>query len=94
MTAVRPQNSRVWILSWALAFAFAGRPVLGAPQSLATFAGGCFWCMEAAFEKVAGVVSMTSGYTGGEAVNPTYEEVSNGETGHAEASRSAMTRSG
>jgi peptide-methionine (S)-S-oxide reductase len=51
----------------------------------ATFAGGCFWCMEEAFEKVDGVISVTSGYTGGRKSNPTYEEVSAGGTGHAEA---------
>jgi peptide-methionine (S)-S-oxide reductase len=51
----------------------------------ATFAGGCFWCMEEAFEKVAGVISVTSGYMGGQKANPTYEEVSAGGTGHAES---------
>ena len=51
----------------------------------ATFAGGCFWCMEEALDKVAGVVSTTSGYTGGMKKNPTYEDVSAGETGHAES---------
>lgn len=53
----------------------------------ATFAGGCFWCMEAALEKVDGVVEVISGYTGGEAVDPSYEEVSSGTTGHYEAVR-------
>ena len=51
----------------------------------ATFAGGCFWCMEPPFDKLDGVVSVTSGYTGGHKKNPTYEEVSSGTTGHAEA---------
>ena len=51
----------------------------------ATFAGGCFWCMEEALDKVEGVVSTTSGYTGGHQPNPTYEEVSAGGTGHAES---------
>ncbi|HEV8178126.1 MAG TPA: peptide-methionine (S)-S-oxide reductase MsrA [Gemmatimonadales bacterium] len=51
----------------------------------ATFAGGCFWCVEEAFDKVAGVTSVTSGYTGGNGKNPTYDEVSGGGTGHAEA---------
>ncbi|UCE17601.1 MAG: peptide-methionine (S)-S-oxide reductase MsrA [Gemmatimonadota bacterium] len=51
----------------------------------ATFAGGCFWCVEADFEKVEGVVEVISGYTGGNKDNPTYEEVSAGETGHVEA---------
>jgi len=51
----------------------------------ATFAGGCFWCMEPPFDEIKGVVSTTSGYTGGQKKNPTYEEVSAGRTGHAEA---------
>lgn len=51
----------------------------------ATFAGGCFWCMQPAFDEVEGVVSTTVGYTGGTTPTPTYEEVSAGATGHAEA---------
>ncbi len=51
----------------------------------ATFAGGCFWCMEAPFDSLEGVISVTSGYTGGTTKNPTYEQVSAGVTGHAEA---------
>jgi peptide-methionine (S)-S-oxide reductase len=60
-----------------------GAPAPG--QAVATFAGGCFWCMEGPFEKLPGVVSVTSGYTGGQKKNPTYEEVSSGVTGHAES---------
>ncbi len=51
----------------------------------ATFAGGCFWCMEPPFEKLDGVISVTAGYTGGKTAHPTYEQVSSGETGHTEA---------
>jgi peptide methionine sulfoxide reductase msrA/msrB len=53
--------------------------------STATFAGGCFWCVEADFEKVDGVVEVISGYTGGHKENPTYDQVSSGGTGHVEA---------
>ncbi len=58
-----------------------------APAGLAkaTFAGGCFWCVESDFDKVEGVISTTSGYTGGRTVNPTYHDVSAGVTGHAES---------
>jgi peptide-methionine (S)-S-oxide reductase len=56
-----------------------------AENRVATFAGGCFWCMEPPFEALAGVVSVTSGYTGGAKAKPSYEEVSAGGTGHAEA---------
>ena len=58
----------------------------GSPEK-ATFAGGCFWCMEAPFDKLPGVISVTSGYTGGRLKNPAYEQVSAGGTGHAESVR-------
>jgi peptide-methionine (S)-S-oxide reductase len=51
----------------------------------ATFAGGCFWCMEPPFDKVEGVITTTSGYTGGKVSNPSYKQVSAGKTGHAES---------
>ncbi|MEQ1575091.1 MAG: peptide-methionine (S)-S-oxide reductase MsrA [Vicinamibacterales bacterium] len=55
------------------------------PAALATFASGCFWCTESDFDKVPGVVSTTSGYTGGRVKDPSYEQVSAGGTGHVEA---------
>ncbi len=55
-----------------------------AKSAKATFAGGCFWCMEPPFDILPGVLSTTSGYTGGKKLSPTYREVSDGETGHAE----------
>jgi methionine-S-sulfoxide reductase len=72
----------------AMAFAAHEGPASSPPSSRmekATFAGGCFWCMEPPFEKLKGVLSVTSGYAGGHTENPKYEEVSSGETGHAEA---------
>ncbi|MDO9126477.1 MAG: peptide-methionine (S)-S-oxide reductase MsrA, partial [Parvibaculum sp.] len=54
-------------------------------EAVAIFAGGCFWCMEPPFDKTEGVISTTSGYTGGTVANPSYKEVSAGGTGHAEA---------
>ncbi len=59
----------------------------GGKTASAVFAGGCFWCMEADFEKLPGVLSAESGYTGGTAANPTYHDVSAGGTGHTEAVR-------
>ena len=79
------------LLSLALILAAIGlasaqnAPQPGPRQAVATFAGGCFWCTEADFDKVGGVISTTSGYTGGTVPNPGYERVSAGGTGHAEA---------
>jgi len=53
----------------------------------ATFGAGCFWCVEAVFEEVKGVKSAVAGYAGGEIANPTYRQVSSGQTGHAEVAR-------
>lgn len=57
----------------------------GIKTDTATFAAGCFWCVEAVFQELKGVLSVTSGYTGGKIKNPTYREVCSGLTGHAEA---------
>lgn len=84
---------RIWPMILVLGvFALAhiatgGTPLATDAKSLqkATFAGGCFWCMEPPFDVVPGVISTTSGYTGGHKKNPTYHEVSSGQTGHAEA---------
>lgn len=61
-----------------------GTATAGQNTAIATFAGGCFWCMEAPFDKLQGVISTTSGYTGGHTNNPTYKQTSSGKTGHTE----------
>jgi len=74
------------MLATALAGASAwALDVAAAEQKVAVFAGGCFWCMEEAFDAVPGVAETISGYTGGEVDKPTYEQVSSGGTGHYEA---------
>ena len=62
----------------------AAPPVAGAASATAVFAGGCFWCMEKPFDELVGVTQTLSGYSGGQKLNPTYEQVSAGTTGHAE----------
>ena len=62
-----------------------GAAAHAAGTARATFAGGCFWCVEADFDKIEGVLSTTSGYTGGDVPNPSYEQVASKRTGHAEA---------
>ena len=71
-----------WLI---LALALVAAPVQAQKTEKAIFAAGCFWCTEAAFQDVPGVISAVSGYTGGTVKNPTYEQVSSGRTGHAEA---------
>lgn len=84
--------ARVLVVAWCVLIIAAVVPQAaeqqtgqGSPPAIATFAGGCFWCMEEAFEGVDGVISAISGYTDGRVKNPTYEQVSNGGTGHTEA---------
>lgn len=79
------------VLSLGVILLLSGDTAYSASQSTgptetakATFAGGCFWCMEPPFDKLDGVISTISGYAGGKKKNPTYEEVSAGNTGHAE----------
>ncbi|HYK11580.1 MAG TPA: peptide-methionine (S)-S-oxide reductase MsrA [Gemmatimonadales bacterium] len=71
----------------ALLLALVVTPAPRATADTAVFAGGCFWGIEGVFEHTRGVLSATAGYAGGHAVSPSYEEVSSGETGHAEAVR-------
>lgn len=71
-------------IAWLLV-CVAATPAAIAAEARATFAGGCFWCTEADFEKVDGVIEAVSGYTGGGVEQPSYTQVSSGATGHAEA---------
>ena len=79
--------SMIMLLQSGATMANAEDKTAGAAPKLekATFAGGCFWCMQPPFDKLKGVVSTIVGYTGGQKVNPTYEQVSAGATGHAES---------
>jgi peptide-methionine (S)-S-oxide reductase len=92
---MKKNNYLLMIASVLMAFSsiiFAAVKINFAPMAktkdgmeIAIFAGGCFWCMESDFDKVKGVISTTSGYTGGKLENPSYEQVSAGGTGHAES---------
>ncbi|MEP6991199.1 MAG: peptide-methionine (S)-S-oxide reductase MsrA [bacterium] len=75
------------LLAFAAAPAVAAPPAPAAPLDTVVFAGGCFWGVQAVFQHVNGVVSATSGYAGGKANRPSYEDVSTGTTGHAESVR-------
>jgi peptide-methionine (S)-S-oxide reductase len=72
------------LLLFCLVAAAPGGAQTPAGQAVATFAAGCFWCVEADFDKVEGVISTTSGYAGGKVPNPTYQQVVTGRTGHTE----------
>ena len=76
---------RVWATAAAILIGFLTGATFAADTRTAVFAGGCFWCVEADFDKVDGVLSTVSGYTGGHTQNPTYKEVTFGNTGHYEA---------
>ncbi len=83
-------QSLLLVATGVLASSAGAQPASGpaaAKTASAIFAGGCFWCVEADFEKLPGVISAESGYTAGKTVKPTYEQVSDGGTGHAEAVR-------
>ncbi|MFP5348895.1 MAG: peptide-methionine (S)-S-oxide reductase MsrA [Gammaproteobacteria bacterium] len=71
--------------AWLATIAAAETKPVPGPAAKATFAGGCFWCMEPPFDALPGVSATISGYTGGHRLNPKYEEVSSGRTGHIEA---------
>ena len=82
---------KVFILVSVLVFfsfvAFAGEEKQVDNQRVAVFGGGCFWCMEPPFEQLDGVIDVTAGYSGGDEIDPTYEQVSSGMTGHIESVR-------
>ncbi|PJZ67337.1 peptide-methionine (S)-S-oxide reductase [Leptospira wolffii] len=81
---IRSRRKSAIILSISIIFFFSN--ILNSKENTETaiFAGGCFWCMEGPFEKLPGVVSVISGYSGGQEKNPTYEDVGYGRTGHRE----------
>ncbi len=76
---------RLILLSLFVCFCFSSAGYAGQRTEEAIFAGGCFWCIEADFEKLEGVIEAISGYTGGHTENPTYKQVSAGGTGHLES---------
>jgi len=80
-------TASIVLLVGSVALAADAPPARSADTAMAIFAGGCFWCIEADFEKLSGVIEAESGYTAGKAPNPTYRQVSAGGTGHTEAVR-------
>ena len=80
-------TANILLLLGSIGFAADAMPTRPAATATAIFAGGCFWCLEADFEKLPGVIGAESGYTGGKTPNPTYHQVSAGGTGHTEAVR-------
>jgi peptide-methionine (S)-S-oxide reductase len=85
--AIRTGAPWAWLAALALLALtlLVAAPARAQATAKATFAGGCFWCVEADFDKVPGVLSTVSGYTGGTVANPTYQQVSSKTTGHAES---------
>jgi peptide-methionine (S)-S-oxide reductase len=85
----RRKTRTSWIAALVIAAALMATPrgATAGESAYATLAAGCFWCIEADLEKLEGVLSVTSGYTGGTVANPTYKQVSSGTTGHTEAVR-------
>lgn len=85
--AAEPTGARPVADHAPAAAATTGQPAPESPttMAIATFGNGCFWCTEAVFEQLRGVTRVTSGYTGGKVDKPTYKQVCNGDTGHAEA---------
>ena len=79
------RHTLLLLLLLSLTNGYAAAPQTPPGHAVATFAGGCFWCMEPPFDKIDGVISTTSGYTDGNTPNPTYTQVSAGRTGHTEA---------
>ncbi len=85
MTVLRSLGFAAFVICTLIVMSHGSSAHDRSQHAKATFAGGCFWCMEEAFENVEGVVFVISGYAGGQVENPTYEEVSAGGTGHTES---------
>jgi peptide-methionine (S)-S-oxide reductase len=89
MKRIDSKVGRIFAALLCVAAACGAAPALAQAANVApakaTFAGGCFWCMQGPFDRLDGVISTTAGYTGGNKKNPSYHEVSSGETGHAES---------
>lgn len=85
MLSIPRLGAALFSLMIALGLTAQPGPARAAPLEVLTVAGGCFWCVEADFEKVKGVKEVVSGYTGGTVANPTYKQVTRGGTGHYEA---------